>query len=276
MILSGNLLSKTRVAPEKTETIAVLSCLLFTIATTEIGVVMQTKPVKPTNTFTAKHCTKCGCLQDLSKFSKNKSGPKGLECRCKKCKGKSGAQWRSVHVEYVKKTKQQYYKTHRKQTDKITNQWAGAHPESGRERMRRWRKANPKKNRLTSQRAQAKKLSTPSGQLNQRVSCLIRKALHKNKQGRRWESLVNFTLDELKARLESKFVGGMSWKNMGSWHIDHIIPQTRFHYEYPEDSEFQACWNLDNFQPLWAFDNLSKNAQTMEEWQNKQKEKNGS
>lgn len=68
--------------------------------------------------------------------------------------------------------------------------------------------------------------------------------------------------------MESQFRNGMKWNNMGAWHIDHIVPKSRFHYEKPEDPEFKVCWGLANLQPLWAKDNLSKRDRTMEEWKN--------
>jgi len=42
------------------------------------------------------------------------------------------------------------------------------------------------------------------------------------------------------------------------WHIDHIRPISAFSFTVPEDPEFKECWALNNLQPLWAFDNLSK------------------
>ena len=86
------------------------------------------------------------------------------------------------------------------------------------------------------------------------------------KARRHWETLVGYTVDDLKKHLESLFRDGMSWENRGKWHIDHIVPRFRFHYEKPEDPEFKVCWGLNNLQPLWGADNLSKGAKTMEEW----------
>jgi len=49
----------------------------------------------------------------------------------------------------------------------------------------------------------------------------------------------------------------MSFSNYGKWHIDHIIPCARFDLRKP--NEQKKCFNYKNLQPLWAFDNLSKN-----------------
>ena len=58
----------------------------------------------------------------------------------------------------------------------------------------------------------------------------------------------------------SKFTEGMTLDNHGiyGWHIDHIIPQSKLLYDSMDHPNFQKCWALENLQPLWAKDNLSK------------------
>jgi len=66
--------------------------------------------------------------------------------------------------------------------------------------------------------------------------------------------ILGCTVQEFKKYLESKFLEGMSWDNYGSWHMDHIIPVS-----YAKNEEELIRLNhYTNFQPLWAFDNLSK------------------
>ena len=62
------------------------------------------------------------------------------------------------------------------------------------------------------------------------------------------------------SHIESQFKEGMSWKNHGihGWHIDHIRPISSFNFESCNDPEFKECWALENLQPLWAKENLSK------------------
>lgn len=75
-----------------------------------------------------------------------------------------------------------------------------------------------------------------------------------------WEKLVGYTVEDLMAHLEKQFVDGMSWRNMGMWHVDHIVPKSLFEYTSPDDTEFKAAWSLTNLRPLWAEENLSKHA----------------
>ncbi len=59
----------------------------------------------------------------------------------------------------------------------------------------------------------------------------------------------------------------MTWENHGNynpktwkdddqstwtWHIDHIIPQSKFNYDSMEHPDFQKCWALDNLRPYSA------------------------
>lgn len=94
--------------------------------------------------------------------------------------------------------------------------------------------------------------------LRMRMSVAIWHALKKGKQGCSWEKLTGYTVHDLRRHLESRFTEGMTWDNMGEWHIDHIRPCASFTYTCPEDPEFQECWALANLQPLWAKENLQK------------------
>lgn len=48
----------------------------------------------------------------------------------------------------------------------------------------------------------------------------------------------------------------MTWENFGEWHIDHIVPLSKFNLTDYEQLKI-AC-HFSNLQPLWAKDNLSK------------------
>lgn len=119
------------------------------------------------------------------------------------------------------------------------------------------------------QYAAKRKVRTPreiaQRKLEVRIASLMGYSLKGRKAGCKWESLVGYTLRDLMAHLESKFSAGMSWLNIGEWHIDHRRPRSVFVYDSPTDPEFQACWALANLQPLWAVDNMTKGARL--DWQ---------
>lgn len=64
------------------------------------------------------------------------------------------------------------------------------------------------------------------------------------------------TLEQLKNHLESKFKKGMNWNNRGKWHIDHIMPLSKFRLSNRKHF-LQAC-HYTNLQPLWAKENRIK------------------
>ena len=99
--------------------------------------------------------------------------------------------------------------------------------------------------------------------LRARFSRAVRHSLTSGgKKGRSWESLVGYTLDDLRQHLERQFRPGMTWQNMGrgGWHIDHILPLSGFAFASADDSEFRAAWALPNLRPLWERENISKGA----------------
>lgn len=100
--------------------------------------------------------------------------------------------------------------------------------------------------------------------LHHSVARRIREQLQRqsiSKAGRRVETLIGYSIHDLKRHLEHLFVPGMSWENYGSaWHIDHIRPRASFRFVSLKDPAFKSCWALTNLQPLWAEDNIRKSS----------------
>lgn len=101
---------------------------------------------------------------------------------------------------------------------------------------------------------------TTKSRRGENVSKLARAAIMRGGTSPRLEELLGYSVADLKAHLERQFTDGMNWKRFlkREIHIDHIIPVARF--DFSKDGEWLACWSLDNLQPLWAEDNLSKGA----------------
>jgi hypothetical protein len=122
-------------------------------------------------------------------------------------------------------------------------------------------KLDEKRLRGYRQAADRKARSDPTKRLSRAISGSIRQAIRAGKNGRRWESIVGYTLDALRIHLERQFVRGMTWKNYGHrWHVDHIQPIASFSFTSDQDAEFQACWALSNLRPLWKELNMQKKA----------------
>lgn len=78
--------------------------------------------------------------------------------------------------------------------------------------------------------------------------------------------LLEYTVDEFKTSVESKFLDGMCWENHGdAWHVDHIIPISRYITDYGV-TDPSVINELGNLTPMWSEDNLSKNSKTLREF----------
>lgn len=121
---------------------------------------------------------------------------------------------------------------------------------------RAFRQKNPQKFRdyLNNRRK-----NNPSVKIcdNLRIRINVFLKLIKQPKTNKFNNYIGCTPSELKAHLESKFLPGMSWENHGThgWHIDHIKPLS---LAKNSDEAYQLC-HYTNLQPLWAFDNISKN-----------------
>jgi hypothetical protein len=69
---------------------------------------------------------------------------------------------------------------------------------------------------------------------------------------------LGYSIEQLTAHLEARFLPGMSWDNYGRWHVDHRRPCALF--DQTDEAQFAECWSLDNLRPLWAGDNIKKAA----------------
>ena len=126
------------------------------------------------------------------------------------------------------------------------NSLAKRSSEVGREYHRNW--------------AKNRRAKDPSWRVSAHMTVMMHRALGKNKAGRSWRTFVDYSLEELMAHIERQFTNGMTWENRGKWHIDHILPRSSFQYDSPDDEQFKACWALSNLRPLWAQENLTKQA----------------
>jgi hypothetical protein len=114
---------------------------------------------------------------------------------------------------------------------------------------------------VRNERLRTRRRVDPLFALRTRISCLMRDSLNgRIKNGRKWQDLVGYSVDELRCHLEKQFNNGMTWELLlaGEIHIDHKIPVSAFNFSKPEDIDFKKCWALSNLQPLWKTDNIIK------------------
>lgn len=214
-----------------------------------------------------KICSVCHQTLDNNKFRKKTS-------MCIDCQNTYLVEYYKEHKEEIKAYKQKHYlknkeKIKEKQREyylgnkdkllTINKEWRDNHKEKMVSYLKKWNELNPERSREIKRKHMASVYNSENGRLYYCFGHQIYLSLLKNKAGRRWESIVGYSLKKLKTHLEKQFKPGMTWNNYGEWHVDHIIPKSVFNYEKTEDIDFGKCWALKNLQPLWAKDNLSKN-----------------
>ena len=96
--------------------------------------------------------------------------------------------------------------------------------------------------------------------LNGRMRTAIGATLKGNKNCRKWENLVGYSVDKLMEHLKKTMPKGYSWGDYlkGKLHIDHIIPISAHNFTKTEHTDFKRCWALKNLRLLPAKENRIK------------------
>ncbi len=151
----------------------------------------------------------------------------------------------------------------------LKKRWEHDNLENGNKRKEKWLQMNPGYPGQYIRRPEVRKRmneyqrhlrrENPKFHLDQNMCNSIGQSLKGQKAGRRWETLVSYTLRDLMKHLEEQFDDKLNWGNYGSyWHVDHIKPRSLFKYIFPTDPEFKKCWALENLQPLEKSANFRK------------------
>ena len=174
----------------------------------------------------------------------------------------------------IKKIKRQWYENNIEEERRKSRERAKKYREQGKIRKPenpkkvkiryiRWLKSNPEYHKEY-------KNNKYKDDLQFNISCkmktAIRKSLKYNKNGRHWEDLVDYNLNELIKHLKSTMPKGYIWNDYieGKLHIDHIVPVSAFDFTKPEDINFKRCWALGNLRLLPAMDNYKKGNRILE------------
>lgn len=239
-----------------------------------------------------KTCTKCKKIKNYSMFYEDKRRPyPSLQSECKECHNallklsnlKNASAIKNRHRKYYEKNKEilreankqwyfnnlekslqynkDYYAENKEKINEINKAWRLKNKSKEYEDHKKWRANNKSLLREQAKRAKTKKRSTAKGKLSSNIAVgIYLSVVRGSKNNKKWESLVGYTVDDLKKHLENKFKDGMTWENYGKWHIDHIIPLSAFNFQTPLDTDFKKAWALKNLQPLWAVENIKKGA----------------
>ena len=152
--------------------------------------------------------------------------------------------WREKNKEYLKIHKANYAKKDRQENPEKYAASAAKDYQKRKKEINEYRKDRYKNN------------------IQYKLSEILRKRL-RDTVSKKYDSALDYvgcSLKQLEIHLENLFEKGMSWENYGmyGWHIDHIIPCK--HFDLTDLEEQKKCFHYTNLQPLWAKDNLQKNA----------------
>lgn len=93
--------------------------------------------------------------------------------------------------------------------------------------------------------------------LTQNIRSHILRVLRGQKKVEKTLNLLGVkSIEFYKQYLGAQFTAGMSWANYGVWHIDHIVPLSRFNLAEP--SEQRLAFNHKNTRPLWGEQNKKR------------------
>lgn len=221
-----------------------------------------------------KICTRCKRALPITEFHRMNKSSETLRPRCRQCRNEERLQWENKNIDKVRERRRLWRENnpelkkkydaisrnrHREERNAYDREWRMKNQDVMKKLKSEWRAKNP-------QYDTERRKSNPKWGVNHTISACIRSTLKRKggydtKNGRHWEDLVGYTVEQLIKHLEKQFTEEMTWENHGSyWHIDHIIPIAVFNFEKAEDIDFKRCWALENLQPLWASENMSKGA----------------
>lgn len=188
-----------------------------------------------------KICCRCHKEKIINEFHKDSSKPCGYSYACKMCVNET------VKVAYNKKPKKErlkYYYTNKEKCLAKSKEYKNKNFLARREYMRNYERKKMKED--------------PAYMLRKYIGGRVRSAI-KAQKAQKKDNLLELCgagYNAIREHLENLFKPGMSWDNHGQWHIDHIIPISKFDLTNPDEIK-KACY-YKNLQPLWAHENLSK------------------
>lgn len=195
-----------------------------------------------------KICAVCKISKNLDDFGRDKLGVDQKSSACKECRNKKAKEYRKNNAEKLKQKERQRYLNRREEQIIYS---------------RNRRKLKDVK--LARNHKQREKYKTsPEFIASHRIRSLLARTLKASgkKKNSSTSNLLGYTSQELRENIELKFQAGMTWENRGEWHIDHVKPIAQFIKEGITDPPIINA--LDNLQPLWATDNLSKGSKYIE------------
>jgi hypothetical protein len=166
-----------------------------------------------------------------------------------------------INLGGVKVANKKYHEKNKEKVSKYYTSWASENKDHLKQYRKNYQKENKTRiNKRKREYEKDRKHKDPVYKLigNFRTAIYtVLKENNMNKFGHYFETL-GYTPNDLVNHLESQFKDGITWKNYGAWHVDHRLPITSFTFKDMNDPEFKTCWSLENLQPMWGPENISK------------------
>lgn len=252
-----------------------------------------------------KVCSKCKDTKPYSSFSVARSKKDGHFSRCKKCVSKyyseyrknnkdkitkvqkdyrvrsaakisaQKAEYRSLNLERVRESRKKSYEKHKQKVREYQRSYYEENRESVLARSARYYFQNSE--RIQKQRSERKELRNeylrerrkayPLEAIKNRVRARVSGAIRSGgyKKNSKTCEIIGCERDKLKSHIESQFEDGMSWENIGDWHIDHIVPIA----SAKNENDLIGLFHFTNMQPLWAEENIKKGKSHPIDWAQK-------
>lgn len=156
-----------------------------------------------------------------------------------------------------KENNKKYHNSHKEQSNERSREWNEFNKDRKKELNRKQYLENKEiHNKKANEYNKKRKSHDPLFKLTVSIRRLISTSIKRRgyKKNSKTEKILGISFNEFKIFIESKFKEGMTWENYGEWHLDHIIPISIS----IDESDIYNLNNYKNFQPLWAFENLSK------------------
>jgi len=154
-----------------------------------------------------------------------------------------------------------YRQKNKEYFDKYTKNWYEENKEHRKEYLKKYREKNIDKIRKVKRDYERnRKHNDPTYKLIANFRTAIYTVLKENNMDKygHYFDILRYSPEELVVHLENQFTEGMEWDNYGEWHVDHRLPITSFKFKEVGDNEFMRCWELNNLQPMWGDENISK------------------
>lgn len=206
-----------------------------------------------------KTCIKCGLVKPPDDFRLDPRYAGGRVHWCNACASAYRKAHYAANKEKVKAQGRAYYAEHKQAANERSARNYEDNKEAHAKRTVAARKRNPERYKELARNYQRRRRAVDvEWKLRSRLSAQLNYCLKTGKGGKTTESIVGYSIHELREHLERQFTDGMTWENMGEWHIDHIVPLASFIITGMDDPELRRAWSLPNLRPLWAADNIAK------------------